>query len=120
MTKNQTCGARVCIDGTGMVEVSTLGAQAIPFRRNRIVRIGLFLVSFAVLQVGMFAQEVATVTGVLTDPSGAGIANATPTLTNQETGIVLTAGKSDSGGNFSFQAVPAPGAYSLTVDVPGF
>jgi hypothetical protein len=53
-------------------------------------------------------------------PLRAGIADAAPTLTNQETAVVLTAGKSDSGGNFSFQAVPAPGAYSLTVDVAGF
>jgi hypothetical protein len=67
-----------------------------------------------------FAQQEATISGVLTDPSGAGIPGAGPTLTNQETGVVLTTAKSDSGGNFSFQSVPAPGTYLLSVQVAGF
>ncbi len=74
----------------------------------------------SVLPFATLAQQEATISGILTDPSGAGIPGASPTLTNQDTGVVLTTAKSDSSGSFAFPSVPAPGTYSFSVQVPGF
>jgi hypothetical protein len=68
----------------------------------------------------LHAQTEAAIAGVLADPSGAGVPGAALTLTNQETSVVLITQKSDSSGNFSFQAVPAPATYSISVQAPGF
>src|SRR5665213_1281320 len=73
-----------------------------------------------VFEARVFAQQEATISGILADSSGAGVAGASLTLTNQDTSVVLATAKSDGGGNFSFQAVPAPGTYSLAVEVSGF
>jgi hypothetical protein len=67
-----------------------------------------------------FAQTEATITGVLADPSGAGVPGATLNLTNQDTAVVVQTQKSDAGGNFSFQAIPAPANYSISVQASGF
>jgi hypothetical protein len=72
------------------------------------------------LQMPVLAQQEATISGVVADASGANVVGATLTLTNQDTLVTLATVKSDSGGNFSFQAVPAPGTYSLAVQVSGF
>lgn len=66
------------------------------------------------------AQQEATISGVVADPTGASVAGATLTLTNQDTQVTLATVKSDANGNFSFQAVPAPGNYALAVQAPGF
>src|ERR1035438_1817285 len=71
----------------------------------------LLAVLMAVLCSHAYAQSEATITGILADPSGAGIPGASLSLTNQDTTAVVGTQKSDVGGNFSFQAVPAPGAY---------
>ena len=68
----------------------------------------------------VFAQTTATISGILADSSGAGVPGASLTLTNQDTTAVVATEKSDSSGNFSFQAVPAPGAYTISVKVTGF
>lgn len=87
-------------------------------------RLPLLLVGFAcvLLQPLAFAQQPATISGFLADPSGAGVPGATVTLTNQDTGVVLSGitAKSDSSGNFAFQAVPAPARYSISVQAAGF
>ncbi|MGI8989350.1 MAG: carboxypeptidase-like regulatory domain-containing protein [Bryobacteraceae bacterium] len=67
-----------------------------------------------------FAQLEATIAGVLADPSGAGVAGASLTLTNQDTGVAVMTAQSGSSGNFSFQAVPAPGTYTISVQADGF
>jgi hypothetical protein len=88
---------------------------------KRIARPVLLLAAFGcLLQTPILAQQEATISGVVADPSGASVAGATLTLTNQDTQVTLATVKSDSGGNFSFQAVPAPGTYSLAVQVTGF
>ena len=56
----------------------------------------------------------------LADPSGAGVPGATLNLTNQDTAVVVQTQKSDASGNFSFQAVPAPANYSISVQASGF
>lgn len=90
-------------------------------RVSRIIAAAMLLAGFAcVLQHRGFAQQPATISGFLADTSGAGIPGATLTLTNQDTAVVLTTAKSDSKGDFEFPVVPAPGTYSISVQVSGF
>jgi hypothetical protein len=90
-------------------------------RVNRIARAALLLVGLAcILQMPVLAQQPATISGFLSDPSGAGVPGANLTLTNQDTTVVLMTAKSDSSGNFAFPSVPAPGTYSIAVQVGGF
>ena len=81
----------------------------------------LLLFTFAgIYHAPLLAQQPASISGFLADPSGAGVPNGSLTLTNQDTGVVLTAAKSDSNGNFAFPVVPAPGSYSISVQAGGF
>jgi hypothetical protein len=73
----------------------------------------LLLTSIAFGQTGL-----ATVTGTVTDGTGAVIANAPVSLHNTETGQNYTAASSDTG-NFTVSQV-AIGDYDLTVTAPGF
>ena len=74
----------------------------------------------AVIAAGsLYAQTAtATITGTITDPSGAVIANAPVTVNNLENGQVFTAASSTTG-NFTVSQLPI-GDYDLTVAVPGF
>lgn len=80
---------------------------------------GAILLSLT-LSTPMFAQQTATIAGVLVDSSGAGVPGASLTLTNQDTAVAVITEKSDASGSFAFQAVPAPGNYSVSVQVSGF
>jgi len=60
----------------------------------------------------------ATLSGTVTDPSGAAIANAKVTLVNQETGLSRNTATSVAG-LYSFSSTPA-GVYDLTVESAGF
>jgi Carboxypeptidase regulatory-like domain len=83
-----------------------------PSHAGRIACAALLLASLAcVLQMPVFAQQPATISGVLADSSGAGVPSANLTLTNQDTTTAQAAAKSDSIGNFEFPSVPAPGIY---------
>ena len=66
------------------------------------------VVLLAAIPTPAIAQTEATISGILADPSGAGVPGASLTLTNQETAVALITVKSDSGGKFDFPAVPAP------------
>jgi hypothetical protein len=59
-----------------------------------------------------------TVSGLITDPSGALIPNAKVTLVDQNKGFHFD-GKSDEGGRYLFRAVP-PGLYTVSAEAPGF
>lgn len=59
-----------------------------------------------------------TLTGTVTDPSGAAIPNATVQLTNPATNDALNS-KTNGAGNFSFPELPV-GTYKLLVSAPGF
>ena len=59
-----------------------------------------------------------TVTGTVTDSSGAIVSSAAVELKNPATGAVLQS-KSNGAGNFSFPEI-TPGKYELTVTAPGF
>jgi len=59
-----------------------------------------------------------TVSGVLTDPSGAVIPAAKLTLTDQNKGYTFN-GTSDAAGRYLFRSIP-PGTYMVTAEMPGF
>jgi hypothetical protein len=60
----------------------------------------------------------ATLSGTVSDPSGARVPNATVKLTNPENGIART-GTTGSTGEFSF-ALLVQGTYTVAVSAPGF
>jgi hypothetical protein len=59
-----------------------------------------------------------TITGIITDPTGAIIASAPIEARNTATGLVYTAASTDTG-NYTVSQLPV-GTYTLTVTVPGF
>ena len=72
----------------------------------------------ACLQFG-FGQSISgTLTGLISDPSGASVPNAKVTLKNEGSGDVRRT-VSNSEGFFTFAAVPA-GSYELSVEAAGF
>jgi outer membrane receptor protein involved in Fe transport len=60
----------------------------------------------------------ASLTGIVTDPSHAAIANATVTVRNKSTNLTQTA-TTDTSGNYSFLTLPI-GTYAVTVEQTGF
>src|ERR1700739_106758 len=64
------------------------------------------------------SQENATITGTVTDSTGAAVPNALVTVTHISTGIARTT-RSDGAGLYSFSALQI-GTYNLTVTASGF
>jgi hypothetical protein len=65
-----------------------------------------------------FAQVSATLSGTVTDPSGAAVTSATVTATNTSTGVVASATSNETG-EYSFLSL-APGKYDLVAQKEGF
>jgi hypothetical protein len=65
-----------------------------------------------------FGQDRGTISGIVTDPSGAGIPGASVKLSNPATGL-NRAVKSDSKGDYGFASLPA-GGYKVTIEKDGF
>jgi hypothetical protein len=78
----------------------------------------VLLVSSAPWINAQIATTTATLSGVVTDPSGAVLPNATLTLTSSEKSITRIF-NTDDGGRYSFNQLP-PSAYSLTIKAKGF
>src|SRR5262245_18648752 len=79
----------------------------------------LVLLSFLVLALGAVAQvQNGQFTGTVTDPSGAAIANAKVTVTNEGTNLSVTTTTNQTG-NFTANQLPV-GSYKITVEAPGF
>jgi len=74
----------------------------------------------ALILAGALAAQVNTgsISGTITDPAGAVVADATVTLTNEETGVRQTA-TSTAAGVYQFPALPR-GRYKVEVVAPGF
>ena len=86
----------------------------IPCLRPLAALFGVLLFGFA-----LYGQtETATISGTITDPSGAAIIGAEVTLTNVATGNIAST-QSNKTGLYVFPAV-RPGQYRLTVDRAGF
>ncbi len=66
----------------------------------------------------LLAQDTASITGTVTDPSGAAVAGAQVTLASPEHGVERAVPTNNSGG-YLFGSLPI-GSYNLTVAMPGF
>ncbi|HEY6967838.1 MAG TPA: TonB-dependent receptor [Candidatus Angelobacter sp.] len=86
--------------------------------RQTICKLFLFLV--VLISCNALAQEVTgTIVGTARDSTGAVVPNATVTLTNTDTGVVVRTVKTDGSGGYSAPLLPI-GHYSVTVEAPGF
>src|ERR1700732_1125662 len=85
--------------------------------KSRLLWFYLFAFSFCLPAV-LSAQDTASITGSVTDPSGAAIPGAQVTVSSQEHGVNRAA-TSNASGDYLFAALPI-GAYDLTVAAPVF
>jgi len=76
------------------------------------------LVFLFLLLAALSYGQTTSISGVVTDPSGAVLPNANITVTNTQTGLSRT-DTSDSQGRFTIPQLP-PGVYSLKATAPGF
>ena len=84
----------------------------------RSLRIRFFLFPF-LFAFAVFAQtDRGTITGTVSDPAGAVIANAAVEAKNTESGSIFQAGTSATG-NYTLAQMPV-GTYEISVTVPGF
>ena len=91
--------------------------QPLPQSRFRML---VILVSLALLVPALALAQLYTgsVTGLVTDPSGAVVPNAQVRLVDEAKGFSFAA-TSDSAGRYVFRQVP-PGTYKISVGAPGF
>ena len=81
--------------------------------------LGLFAIALLCFHARMFAQtSAATVSGFITDTTGASVPNATVTFTNEATGVVAAA-TTNSAGQYRISGLLA-GQYKSSVSAPGF
>jgi hypothetical protein len=80
--------------------------------------LSVFAFTVGMLQSGWAQEVTASITGTVTDPSGAAVPGATVTATSQERGIAYTALTNDSG-IYRVSQLPA-GSYDLKVEKSGF
>jgi len=78
----------------------------------------LSILSILLLPAAVFAQDTASITGTVKDPSGASIAKAQVTVSSPDRGINRTT-TTNSEGEYSVPALP-PGSYNVTINAPGF
>src|SRR6266700_3259885 len=91
------------------------------FRMNRIVSFSLVVAIFGLLCVGTAFGQSGTgeLSGLVTDPTGAVVANASVTLTNSATGERRTS-VTTGAGIYRFVAVSVVGSYTLETAPKGF
>jgi hypothetical protein len=99
------CGMRDC-----------LREKNLTMKSNRMLLRTVWLV--LTLSAAAWAQDTASITGTVTDPSGAAVPNAQVAVRNAEHGISRTSTTNGSG-DFLFASLPI-GAYDLTVTAEGF
>src|SRR5262245_61305792 len=98
---------------------STLGEVSMQYTLRPTLALCLkfvILVMTMALSYGQTAR--ATLTGVITDPSGAVMANVEITAKHVETGATLV-GTTSSTGNYTIAQLPV-GLYEVSVEQPGF
>jgi len=84
----------------------------------KLLRFSVLFLLLGLVAGTSFAQFSGNIQGVVQDPSGAGVPNATVKLVNTSTQVSATT-TTDSSGNFQFLSL-APGAYQITVESSGF
>jgi hypothetical protein len=87
---------------------------------TKFVLLSSLVVGLAFLPTTLLGQSLTTgaITGTITDPSGAAMANATVTLTNNNTGATQTTTTNSTGG-YRF-ALLNPGSYTVSTEPQGF
>src|SRR5580698_10117462 len=89
------------------------------FQRSTMLRVFLSLVFFLTsLSASAQSGNAGTVRGILTDPSGAVISNATVHITNPTSGLDRTT-STDASGQFVFSNIPF-NPYQIVVTASGF
>jgi len=78
-----------------------------------------FVLALIVTCLPAYAQDVASLTGFVTDPSGGRVAGANLKLVDTRTGTVYEA-KSGNDGSYKFPVVPPGPGYTLTASKDGF
>lgn len=87
--------------------------------KKTLLMVGLISVCLISLALNAYGQGTTSrFTGTVQDGSGAAVAGATVTLTNEATGISLTTETSDSG-TYTFDLIQ-PGTYQISVERQGF
>jgi hypothetical protein len=87
--------------------------------RRSMMQASLWVVLVAILASGLMAQiQNGQFAGVVTDPSGAAIANAKVTVTNAGTNLAVTT-MTNATGNYFARELPV-GTYTITVEAQGF
>ena len=94
--------------------------STLSMRFNSVSHCLAILAAAVVIACPIVAQTTgdAEIAGLIKDPSGSAIPEATASLINQDTGVIRTL-KSDAEGRYRFPAV-LPGRYSLKVEAAGF
>jgi hypothetical protein len=87
-------------------------------RRNFLLNL-LILIALLVFPLGIFGQTSGTITGIVTDQSGASIPNAVISITNLGTGVVARTLKTGTDGIYVAEALPV-GTYQITASAAGF
>jgi hypothetical protein len=83
---------------------------------NRVLALCVVLMVAATLMAQNITGSIA---GTVTDPSGAVVSNATVTITNTDTNVMVRTVKTDAAGGYSAPLLPI-GHYVVTVEAPGF
>ena len=78
----------------------------------------LVLLYLALAVQGSAQVNTASLTCIVTDPTGAGLPNAAVTVTNKATTVPSTA-NTDASGYYTFASLPV-GAYTMQVELQGF
>jgi Carboxypeptidase regulatory-like domain len=95
-----------------------VSSRTTTFGRNGCARLLSAFIIAAFAAGLVFAGVTASISGTVTDPSGAAIVGAAVTATNAETGVAIKQ-QTNGQGFFSFQSLPL-GKYSITVEQKGF
>jgi hypothetical protein len=84
---------------------------------NIFLFLAILLISSA---IGLQAQELGSIVGTVTDPSGAAVPGVTITVTNQLRGNVVRTLVTNNAGNYAVPDLPVPGTYSIRAEKSGF
>ena len=84
----------------------------------RLAKLAITLLFVLTFTRAAFGQTGGTITGLISDPAGAVVANAPVEAKNTATGVVLSAATSATG-NYVIGSVPG-GTYEINANVPGF
>src|SRR5213082_614308 len=99
-------------------EVNMMIHRSISQAALRLVALAAFAGLLTSATLAQSLGSAGTVTGVVTDPNGAVVPNATVTIANAVTGYTRTV-NTDADGTFRFNDVP-PNNYQIKASAPGF